>query len=168
MATWFRKFQTASCIKCPLNVLCSPYCLISGLKERLQPWNHLPMYCLLLNVTRISLSLSFFFIQRKSERMFQNQEVKLKYRIVMYQVREVTGEIWWKDLHQMQMRVFIQRVLSLHWSWLLPFWKMARRLQEIFFHCVRPFSLLIVDWHWYYRRWPLQETKRWGHHEVFL
>lgn len=47
-----------------------------------------------LNVTHIFSSLSFFFIQRKSETMFQNQEVKLKYRIVVYRVQEVAGEIY--------------------------------------------------------------------------
>lgn len=34
-----------------------------------------------------------FLYPKKSEIMFQNQEVKLKYRIVVYQVREVRGKI---------------------------------------------------------------------------
>lgn len=108
-------------------------------------------FCWLLSI----FSWAFHFsLSQESQReiMFQNQEVKLKYRIVVYQVKELAGEIWCKSFHQMQMCIFYQRVLSLHWSSLLPFWKMARELQEVFCHCWRPFSLLTVDWHRYYRR----------------
>lgn len=121
--------------------------VISGLEKRIQLWRYLSIYFLLWNVVHIFLGFLLLTVQRELKIMFQDLEVKLEYRIVVYKkYSTVAGEIsWHKDVraaHSTRICTgFDCQHLEKGWG-----------LQGISFHYIRPFSLFIVGRNCYFSK----------------